>query len=128
VRVRTNHRNEQVYRYPIKISPAAARRLFMIYAQKINQLAERPEFYHLLQNSCTANIVRNARAAGHNTPAFDGRFVLNGLVDEYLYEAGLVETNVPFEELRTRARITDLARSANLVDFSRAIRPAASSK
>jgi hypothetical protein len=122
VRVRTNHRDEQVYRYPINISPEAARRLFMVYAQKINRLAERPEFYHLLQNSCTANIVRNARAAGHKTPIFDGRFLLNGLVDEYLYEAGLVETNIPFEELRASARITDIAKSANLEDFSRRIR------
>ena len=122
VRVRTNHRNEQVYRYPIKISPEAARRLFTVYAQKINQLAERPEFYHLLQNSCTANIIRNAEAAGYKTPMFDGRFILNGLVDEYLYDAGLVETNIPFTDLRASARITDLAKSASPEDFSRAIR------
>jgi hypothetical protein len=127
VRVRTNHRDEQVYRYPIKISPEAARRLFMVYAQKINQLAERPEFYHLLQNSCTANIVRNARAAGQKTPVFEGRFILNGLVDEYLYEAGLVDTNIPFQNLRKRARITDISKSASLHDFSRAIRSPAPS-
>ena len=128
VRVRTNHRNEQVYRYPINISPEAARRLFMVYAQKINQLAERPEFYHLLQNSCTANIVRNAKAAGHKTPAFDGRFVLNGLVDQYLYEAGLVNTNLSFEDLRAGARITEIVKSASLEDFSREIRSKSSSK
>ena len=127
VRVRTNHRNEQVYRYPIKTSPEAARRLFIVYAQKINQLAERPEFYHLLQNSCTANIVRNARAAGQKTPVFEGRFILNGLVDEYLYEAELVDTNIPFQDLRKRARITDISKSASLHDFSRAIRSPAPS-
>ena len=127
VRVRTNHRSEQVYRYPIRISTEAVRRLFMVYSQKINRLAERPEFYHLLQNSCTANIVRNARAAGQNTPVFEGRFILNGLVDEYLYEAGLVETNIPFEDLRTRARITDISKSASLDDFSSAIRSPAPS-
>ena len=127
VRVRTNHRNEEVYRYPIQISAEAARRLFMVYAQKINRLAEQPEFYHLLQNSCTANIVRNARAAGQKTPVFEGRFVLNGLVDGYLYEAGLVQTNIPFEDLRARARITDISKSASLDDFSRAIRSPAPS-
>ena len=127
VRVRTNHRNEQVYRYPIRISVEAARRLFMVYSQKINQLAEQPEFYHLLQNSCTANIVRNANAAGQKTPVFEGRFILNGLVDEYLYEAGLVETNIPFEDLRARARITDFAKSADAETFSRAIRSDTSS-
>ncbi|MGZ8939051.1 MAG: Lnb N-terminal periplasmic domain-containing protein, partial [Limisphaerales bacterium] len=72
VRVRTTHRAEQVYLYPIKISAEGARRLFLVYAQRINRLADRPQFYHLLQNSCTANIVRNAKAAGHKTK-FDGR-------------------------------------------------------
>jgi hypothetical protein len=123
VRVRTNHRDEQVYLYPIKISAEAARRLFLVYAQKINQLADTPEFYHLLQNSCTANIVRNANAAGHKT-AFDGRFILNGLVDRYLYEVGLVDTSLPFEDLRVGSRITERARLAGKTNFSREIRSA----
>jgi hypothetical protein len=103
------------------ISAEAARRLFLVYVGKINKLAETPEFYHLLQNSCTANIVRNASAAGHKT-AFDGRFILNGLVDRYLFEKGLVEKSVPFDALRERARITEMARQSDLVDFSNQIR------
>jgi len=121
VRVRTNHRNEQVYLYSIKISTEAARRLFLVYAKQINRLADEPEFYHLLRNSCTANIVRNARAAGHTT-AFDGRFILNGLVDQYLYETKLIDTSLPFEETRIRARITEAAQSATLENFSKSIR------
>lgn len=121
VRVRTNYREEQVYLYPIKISAEAARRLFLVYASKINELSETAEFYHLLQNSCTANIVRNANAAGHKT-GFDGRFILNGLVDRYLYEKGLVDTSLPFEDLRRRAQITVTAKRSGSVHFSAEIR------
>src|SRR5262249_39756427 len=60
VRVRTNYRNEEVYLSHIRISPEAARRLFLVYLDRINELADRPEFYHLLKNSCTINIVRYA--------------------------------------------------------------------
>jgi len=51
----------------------------------INHLADHPEFYHLLTNSCTINIVRYANAAGRDRAGFDIRHVLNGLADSYLY-------------------------------------------
>jgi len=35
----------------------------MVYLKRINELADRPEFYHLLSNSCTVNIIRYANAA-----------------------------------------------------------------
>ena len=64
VGVRTNHRGEPVYLYHLNTSADDVRRLFLIYLARINELADRPEFYHLLTNSCTINIVRYANAAG----------------------------------------------------------------
>ena len=58
VAVRTNHRHETVYLYRLNTSAADARRLLLVYLARINELADRPEFYHLLTNSCTINIVR----------------------------------------------------------------------
>jgi hypothetical protein len=122
VRVRTNYRGEEVFLYRIQTSPENVRRLFLIYLKRINELADRPEFYHLLSNSCTINIVRYARAAG-KVGGFDVRYLVNGFVDGYLYSLGLVDTTLPLEELRRRSRITDAARAAdNAPDFSRRIR------
>lgn len=123
VGVRTNHRGEEVYIYPIRVSAEAARRLFLVYVDQINKLANEPEFYNLLSNSCTANIVRNSEVAGRKA-GFDIRFILNGLVDEYLYDSGLVDRTMPFEELRRKSRITDAAKAANNENFSTAIRAA----
>ena len=89
VGMRTNHRREAVYLYHLNTSAADARRLFLIYLAQINELADRPEFYHLLTNSCTINIVRYANASGR-AGSFDFRHFLNGLIDGYLYEFGSV--------------------------------------
>jgi hypothetical protein len=122
VRVRTNYRKETVYLYRLNTSPDNARRLLMIYLGRINELAERPEFYHLLSNSCTINIIRYANAAGR-TGRFNIRHLFNGLIDNYLYYSGRVDTTLPFDELRRRSRINEVAEAADdAADFSDRIR------
>jgi hypothetical protein len=122
VRVRTNYRKEAVYLYRLTTAPENVRRLLLIYLARINELADRPEFYHLLSNSCTINIVRYANAAGR-TGRFDIRHLFNGLVDSYLYHSGRVVTTLPFEELRRRSLINEAAQAAdNASDFSQRIR------
>ena len=54
--MRTNHRGEDVFLYRLRTTPEGARRLFMVYLERINELADHPEWYHLLKNSCTINI------------------------------------------------------------------------
>lgn len=122
VGVRANHRKEDVYLYPILTSPENARRLFLVYIDRINKLADHAEFYHLLSNSCTINTVRYANAAGR-IGRFDIRHLLNGFIDRYVYSAGLVDNTLPFDELRRRSRINESAQAADdAPDFSRRIR------
>jgi Domain of unknown function (DUF4105) len=122
VRVRTNYRKETVYLYHLNSTPDAVRRLFMIYLNRINELADRPEYYHLLSNSCTINIIRYANAAGR-AGRFDIRHLLNGLIDSYLYHSGRVNTTLDFDELRRRSLINGAAQEAdNAPDFSDRIR------
>lgn len=122
VRVRTNYRNEEVFLYRTTLSAEAVRRLFLVYAERVNELAVHPEFYHLLSNSCTINIVRYANRIGRVGP-LDIRHVLNGLSDRYLYRAGVVDTSLPFDTLRARSHINAAARAAHQsTDFSERIR------
>jgi hypothetical protein len=124
VRVRTDHRGEEVFLYRIRATPERVRRLFRIYLDRVNELADHPEWYHLLKNNCTINIVRSAsRAAGAGRPRFDYRYLLNGLSDRYVYDTGVVDTSLDFEELRRRSHINEAARAAGEVeDFSAWIR------
>ena len=122
VRVRTNYRKETVYLYRLNASDIDARRLLLVYLDRINELADRPEWYHLLSNSCTINIVRYLNAAGR-VGRFDIRHLLNGLVDSYLYHSGRVDTALPFDELRRRSLINEAAQAADAApDFSQRIR------
>jgi hypothetical protein len=122
VRVRTNFRNEDVYLYHIRTPPEFARRLFLVYLERINELADNPEFYNLLSNSCTINIVRYANLAGR-VGRLDIRHIVNGWSDRYLYDAGALDTRLPFNELRRRSRINETAQAAgNAQDFSERIR------
>jgi len=122
VRVRTEYRGEEVFLYRIRTSPENARRLFVVYLERINELAERPEWYHLLSNSCTINIVRYANMAGR-VGGLDIRHVLNGWIDRYFYNAGFVDNALPFAELRRRSQINQAAHAAdNAPDFWQRIR------
>jgi hypothetical protein len=124
VGVRAIHRHESVYLYHLNTTPNDARRLLMVYLARINELADRPEFYNLLTNSCTINIIRYANAAGRKG-GFDFRHLLNGLIDSYLYHSGRVDTTLPFDELRRRSLINKAAEEADGApepEFSRRIR------
>jgi hypothetical protein len=122
VGVRTNHRHETVYLYRLNSPADSARRLLMVYLERINELADYPEWYHLLSNSCTINIIRYANAAGREG-RFDIRHLLNGLIDSYLYHSGRIDTSLPFLELRQRSLINEAAQAADgAPDFSDRIR------
>jgi hypothetical protein len=88
VGVRTNHRKEEVFLYRTIATADDARRLLAIYLERMNQLADRAEFYHLLSNSCTVNIVRYVRAVSAAPVRFNIRHFLNGWFDAYLYSVG----------------------------------------
>jgi len=124
VGVRAIHRREGVYLYHLNARPEDARRLLLVYLARINELADRPEFYNLLTNSCTINIIRYANAAGRKG-RFDIRHLLNGLIDSYLYHSGRIDTDLPFDELRQRSKINEAAEAAGGAPepaFSRRIR------
>ncbi len=122
VRVRTNYRKEQVYLYRTLARPEGVRRLFLSYLEKANQLADEPEFYHLLSNNCTINIDRHAYKDGRGS-GFDLRLLLNGYSDRFAYAKGVLDGSVPFPELRARSLINEEAQAADQdPDFSRLIR------
>lgn len=119
---RAVHRNEAIFLYRIRIAPENARQLFLIYVERINELHARPEWYHLLSNSCTINIIRYANRIGPSR-GFDLRHFLNGFIDRYVYATGAIQTDLPFDELRRRSQINDVVRREyDAPDFSERIR------
>jgi len=123
--VRAIHRKdppEDVYLYRLVGPVENARRLFMEYLREINSLRERPEFYNSLTTNCTSNIWLHTRVNAGHLP-YSWKVLVSGHVPEYVYEAGRLDTSLPFEELRQRGHINARAREAGSApDFSQRIR------
>jgi hypothetical protein len=122
VRLRTNYRQgEEVCLYRVQATPAQGRTLFLDYLRRANALHERAEWYNALTDNCTTAI-RTQRAASDRAP-WDWRMLVNGHLDELLYEHGVIDTNLPFAELKKLSHINPPARAADqAADFSQRIR------
>ncbi|MCA9124148.1 MAG: DUF4105 domain-containing protein [Planctomycetaceae bacterium] len=122
IQLRTKHRKNDVYVYRVRASRERIRDVFVDMLQRVNKLAEEPEFYHTLTNNCTNNPARhiNRLYPGRIPPSIG--LALPGLSDRLAYDLGLLETDVSFEETRRRARIDNVAsRRLDGTDFSNRI-------
>ncbi len=123
IRLRTRHRDAEVYLYPCRATPQQAQDLFVDVMQRANQLAERPEFYDTITNNCTNNLVRHVNRVMPNKIPSAWQILLSGHSDRYAYDLGLLDQRIPFEELKELAHINDLAEANyDAPDFSQKIR------
>ena len=121
VRLRTNYRQgEEVCLYRLQVTPAQARKFFLDYVHRANELHDHAEWYNALTDNCTIAI-RTQRAAADRAP-WNWRMLLNGHLDELLYERGTIVTNLPFAELKKLSNINARAKAADPADFSQQIR------
>jgi hypothetical protein len=122
IRLRTNDRGEHVYLYPLRTPRDRARRALLQYVSSFNALATEPQFYNAGTENCTTTIRSNIQAMGVSMP-FDWRFLVNGYLDEALYEHHVIDTSRPFAEVKEASLIDARAKAANdAPDFSRRIR------
>jgi hypothetical protein len=123
IRVRTNYRHEQLYLYRTSIKPDRARRLFLNYLRSVNALHERPQFYNALTDNCTTNVRTHTAATTAKPAPFDWRMLLNGTVDQLVYENKGFASPLPFAELKPMSLIDAKAQAADQApDFSERIR------
>jgi uncharacterized protein DUF4105 len=122
IRLRTNYRGEHVYLYPLRTPRDRARRALLQYVEAMNDLAASPQFYNAGTGNCTTTIRTNIEAMGVAMP-FDWRYLVNGYLNELLYEHNIVDTSRPFAELQKTNLIDERAKAADQdPDFSRRIR------
>jgi hypothetical protein len=122
IRLRSNFRKDQdVYLYRTKATPQDARERFLEYLNTLNRMHVHPRWYNALTTNCTTAI-RAQHAAEKQTP-WDWRIIVNGYLDQMLYEHGTLSGDLPFAQLKEAAHINPAARAATDVpDFSAVIR------
>lgn len=124
IKLRTNFRNDSVYLYPIKVSKEKSRELFLDMIMRTNELKDNPEFYNTITNTCTTNIVSHVNKISSNKiPMMNMSILFPENSDKLAYELGLIDTELPFSEVRDKYYINDKAlRYADDKDFSVKIR------
>ena len=123
IQYRTVYNGEQVYLYHTTASPEASQALFTDVMNRVNLLAQRPEFYDTLTNNCTSNIVHHVNRIKPSRIVADYRALLPGYSDRLAYDEGLIERHGTFEQTKELAYINPIAqRYAGREDFSELIR------
>jgi hypothetical protein len=122
VRLRTNYRQgEEACLYRLQVPPEQGRKLFLDYLHRANELHEHAEWYNAITDNCTTGI-RAQRSATDRAP-WNWRMLVNGHLDQLLYERGMFVTNLPFAELKKISNINPKAKAAGeAADFSQQIR------
>jgi len=115
VRLRTNFRkDEEVYIFRTTFPPELTRKVFLDYLRRVNELHRQPEWYNALTNNCTTNIDVSASQAQDRSTVWDWRVLLNGKMDEMLYEHNrLVTGGLPLPALKAQAHINAAAKAAD---------------
>jgi hypothetical protein len=127
IQLRTEHRKDTVYVYPVKASPDAVRAVFLDVLRRAQALALQPEFYNSAFNTCTTNIAGHANRLHPGLVPFSWRILLPGHSDALALELGLIDFDGTLEQARARFRVNErAAAAAGRGDFSSRIRdPAA---
>jgi len=123
IQLRTNHRHDQVYLYPVRAPRERIEQMLVSMLRRANGLREEPEFYNTLTSSCTTNIVSHVNELVPGRVPLSYKVLLPAYSDELAYDLGLIDTDLPFAEAKQRFNINDEAlRYAGREDFSRGIR------
>lgn len=124
VKLRSNYRKDKVYVYPIKTTEEKTRALFLDMIARTNELKDNPEFYNTVTNTCTTNIVKHVnRVTPKKIEMINMSVLFPESSDELAYNLGMIDTDLSFQDARTRFYINDRAEKyADDVDFSTKIR------
>lgn len=121
--LRTEVRKVDVYLYPIRATPEQVQKAFLAATARVNQIARQPEFYDLVSNNCTTNIVDLVNQIRPGTLLGDIRILLPGQSDRFAYDLGLLAAEGPFEQIKAASKINLAAQLyADDPHFSQAIR------
>ena len=122
IRLRSNYRKEDVYLYRLQLEQEFVQEVFLDYFKAINRLAEKPKWYNALTHNCTTTIRGHSKPYNPNAK-FDWRMLANGLIDQMMYERGVVTNELPFEQLKKQSLINPHAQKLDQdSNFSHKIR------
>ncbi|WP_279090220.1 DUF4105 domain-containing protein [Bartonella apis] len=104
IKLRTDIRHENVYRYPINVGQEKIKALFVNYLETADKLAHQARFYNTVTANCTTVVFDMARILDPGIP-LDWRILFSGQLPSYLYDLKVVNTKKTSKELVDEAHI-----------------------
>ncbi|MGH8051799.1 MAG: DUF4105 domain-containing protein [Arenimonas sp.] len=121
--LRANYRHDKVYLYKVHATPEKMRELFSSMLERANHVAQDPEFYNTLTNTCTTNIVEHINIIAPGRIPFSYKTLLPAYSDELAFDLGLIDTKLSRKQFRAAHQINPQAKlHADSPEFSKAIR------
>jgi hypothetical protein len=108
VKLRTHHRDEDVYLYRLRMPTDQARELLVDYLEEVNRLSREPKWYNALTHNCTTTIRLHMQQVGIRNP-FQWQLIVNGHLPELGHRRGQVNNDLPFAELKQRSFVSPVA-------------------
>ena len=105
--VRTGHRDERVYIYPVIASPEKIQELFVALSEEINDVYANPRFYNTLAHNCTNELTKEVEEISDLDFPLTYKTLLPGFFDEVLYSMNLLSTSTPFETLKKNSLVVN---------------------
>ncbi|WP_406737086.1 DUF4105 domain-containing protein [Thioclava sp. GXIMD4215] len=110
VKLRTNYRQETVSLYPVNLTAAQRRTLFLSYIDLAQQLEEKPAFYNTITANCTTTVYRLAKTLDADLP-LGSDLIFSGRLPEYLDRLGVLDPAPSMQARRASAEISARARA-----------------
>ena len=91
IQLRTTHRTDDVYLYPLTLTPAQTQTLFRDVVTAVNTLAQKPVFFNTVLNSCTTTIARHLSTVGRALPKWHYAYLFPKDFDTLLTAYGFID-------------------------------------
>ncbi len=109
LKLRAIHRKHDVFLYPLQMKQEDIRKLFVSMLTRANTLAQKPEFYNTLTNTCATNLVAHINKILPQRIPYSYKIVLPMYSDQLMQDVGLIDTSLPIKQLRAKYRINEKA-------------------
>lgn len=107
--LRSNHWLSDVYMYRARATRSQMQALFKGMLARTNQLADEPEFYNLITNNCTTNIMRHVNELAPDRIPYTYQVLMPAYSARLAHELDLIRVDDNFERTKQQARINERA-------------------
>lgn len=123
VLLRANLRKDEVFVYPVKVTPEKGRALFVDMLNRMNDLQKNPVWYNTIFDSCTTAIVYHVNRISPGTIPASWQLIATGYADQLALKLGLVDTELNIEQARAKYIINEKSEKAgDTPNYSKLIR------